>query len=251
MPVDLWSAGVVLYILLVGSPPFERPPAFDPAWLPAFPDEWGWDAVSDQAKDLIRQLLRMNPATRLTAAAALGHPWLAIADPAAAAAGPAAVGTVGAVDWASAVPGDATSAATGAAKGGAEGGGQAMADDEDYASPPAMPPPPPPDLPPATAIPPARRPSPVDTVMAADAARASLRAESVASAAGASAAGASAAGASAGNSYGSSGGSGRSASPRGFALSPRYATSIKHFNAKRKISNVRHAAGPRRRRRVR
>ncbi|KAM7256688.1 hypothetical protein ACFE04_012429 [Oxalis oulophora] len=78
--VDVWSAGVILYILLSGVPPFygetERQ-IFDAISegnldLKSQP----WPSISANAKDLIRKMLTMNPKKRITAAEALEHPWI-------------------------------------------------------------------------------------------------------------------------------------------------------------------------------
>ncbi|KAM5272535.1 calcium/calmodulin-dependent protein kinase type II subunit beta isoform 7-T7 [Ctenodactylus gundi] len=96
-PVDIWacgetwqvppgsvlmplSTGVILYILLVGYPPFWdedqhklyqqiKAGAYD------FPSP-EWDTVTPEAKNLINQMLTINPAKRITAHEALKHPWV-------------------------------------------------------------------------------------------------------------------------------------------------------------------------------
>jgi len=78
--VDLWSAGVILYILLCGFPPFyeEELPALFEQILKArydFPSPW-WDNISPEAKQLVQGLLTIDPKKRLTAAHVLKHPWI-------------------------------------------------------------------------------------------------------------------------------------------------------------------------------
>ncbi|XP_026639199.1 calcium/calmodulin-dependent protein kinase type II subunit alpha isoform X5 [Microtus ochrogaster] len=79
-PILLLSPGVILYILLVGYPPFWdedqhrlyqqiKAGAYD------FPSP-EWDTVTPEAKDLINKMLTINPSKRITAAEALKHPWI-------------------------------------------------------------------------------------------------------------------------------------------------------------------------------
>jgi len=78
--VDMWAVGVILYILLVGYPPFysENQVVLFRQIINVQYDfnDKGWEDVSDSAKDLIRKLLVKDGAKRLTATQALAHPWL-------------------------------------------------------------------------------------------------------------------------------------------------------------------------------
>ena len=76
---DIWSAGVILYILLCGYPPFngnDDDEIFESIKKRkfVFPDA-EWANISKEAKDLINKMLS-DPLTRLTAEQVLVHPWL-------------------------------------------------------------------------------------------------------------------------------------------------------------------------------
>jgi len=78
--VDIWACGVILYILLVGYPPFwdedqHRLYAQIKAGAYDFPSP-EWDTVTQDAKNLINQMLVLDPKKRITAEQALKHPWI-------------------------------------------------------------------------------------------------------------------------------------------------------------------------------
>uniref|UniRef100_A0A671UUF3 non-specific serine/threonine protein kinase n=1 Tax=Sparus aurata TaxID=8175 RepID=A0A671UUF3_SPAAU len=82
---DLWSLGVIIYVMLCGYPPFYSKHhsrtipkdmrkkimtgSFD------FPED-EWSQISEMAKDIVRKLLKVKPEERLTIEGVLAHPWL-------------------------------------------------------------------------------------------------------------------------------------------------------------------------------
>jgi len=78
--VDMWSIGVITYILLCGFPPFynEKLQLLFEQIMRAdydFPADY-WSEISDNAKDFIRKLLVVEPSKRMNSEQALQHPWL-------------------------------------------------------------------------------------------------------------------------------------------------------------------------------
>ncbi|KAH6813252.1 Calcium-dependent protein kinase family protein [Perilla frutescens var. frutescens] len=77
---DVWTAGVILYILLSGVPPFwaeTQQGIFDAVLKGSIDfDSDPWPLISESAKDLIQKMLCMHPADRLTAHQVLCHPWI-------------------------------------------------------------------------------------------------------------------------------------------------------------------------------
>ncbi|KAG1655422.1 hypothetical protein FOA52_009093 [Chlamydomonas sp. UWO 241] len=79
---DIWSCGVILYILLCGWPPFHGESTqqifkrimSQPLDLKSEP----WPQISDAAKDCVRRMLARDPKKRLTAAQLLKHPWMRV-----------------------------------------------------------------------------------------------------------------------------------------------------------------------------
>mmetsp|Transcript_10010 Transcript_10010/g.29563 ORF Transcript_10010/g.29563 Transcript_10010/m.29563 type:complete len:332 (-) Transcript_10010:498-1493(-) len=80
LEVDMWSVGVILYILLCGFPPFyedELPALFKQIMSGRFdfPSPW-WDNISNDAKGLVNSLLIVDPKKRLSAEQVLAHKWI-------------------------------------------------------------------------------------------------------------------------------------------------------------------------------
>ncbi|KAF6737878.1 Serine/threonine-protein kinase DCLK3 [Oryzias melastigma] len=80
--VDVWALGVILYVLLCGFPPFrsrerdqeELFKLIKQAQL-HFPSPY-WDSISEEAKNLVRCLIEVDPTLRLTSEQTLQHPWV-------------------------------------------------------------------------------------------------------------------------------------------------------------------------------
>jgi len=81
---DLWSVGVVAYVMLCGKPPFwgNREQQLARSLAEKYPlSAAPWDTMRPQAKEFVRSLLKASPAKRLTIGEALTHPWLSKEEP--------------------------------------------------------------------------------------------------------------------------------------------------------------------------
>ncbi|XP_076953791.1 calcium-dependent protein kinase 26-like isoform X2 [Bidens hawaiensis] len=80
LEADIWSAGVILYILLCGVPPFwgeSENEIFEEVLRGKLEfSSYPWPSISESAKDLVRQMLIRNPRKRITAHGVLCHPWI-------------------------------------------------------------------------------------------------------------------------------------------------------------------------------
>ena len=80
LEVDMWSCGVIVFILLGGYPPFDDANGVSDMYAQikrgAFTfDERYWSSVSSEAQLFIKSLLQVDPSKRPSAAAAMNHDW--------------------------------------------------------------------------------------------------------------------------------------------------------------------------------
>ncbi|XP_035515025.1 serine/threonine-protein kinase Chk2 [Morone saxatilis] len=81
LAVDAWSLGVLLFVCLGGYPPFHENFGRESITEQIIRGEFTmvpskWKHISDQAKDVVRKLLVVDPSKRMTIEEALQHPWL-------------------------------------------------------------------------------------------------------------------------------------------------------------------------------
>lgn len=81
LQIDVWAAGIILYILLCGFPPFVSPdnqqePLFDAiiSGVYEFPEPY-WSDIGDGVRDLIANMLQSDPEVRFTSEDILDHYW--------------------------------------------------------------------------------------------------------------------------------------------------------------------------------
>lgn len=80
--IDIWAAGVILYIMLTGFPPYDQASPTDQRFDLIVSGRLmeqlrNWDIfLSDDAGDLMQSMLRQNPRERLTLAQVMAHTWV-------------------------------------------------------------------------------------------------------------------------------------------------------------------------------
>ncbi|KAL0771047.1 hypothetical protein Bca101_036198 [Brassica carinata] len=77
--IDIWSAGVILYLLLSGKHPFETESEIRRGSLDL--ESKPWPCVSENAKDLVKKMLTKDPNNRISASNVLEHSWIKIQAP--------------------------------------------------------------------------------------------------------------------------------------------------------------------------
>jgi serine/threonine protein kinase len=81
--IDLWAAGVILYIMLTGFPPYDQANRTDQRFDLIVNGNLvrqlrSWEIhLSDDAGDLLQSMLQLDPRDRLTLAEVMAHPWVA------------------------------------------------------------------------------------------------------------------------------------------------------------------------------
>lgn len=80
--IDLWAAGVILYVMLTGFPPYDQADVVDERFSLIVSGQLvqqldAWDIpISREAGDLLQRMLMLDPRRRLTLAQVMCHPWV-------------------------------------------------------------------------------------------------------------------------------------------------------------------------------